>query len=62
MRSGRNSGDWLVRMISNYPKQCALVVGVLSVLSMFLRDHPAGDVIPPALFRCTFSTINQRQG
>ena len=49
MHSGRNSGYWLMSMLSRYPIQVLSGVVVVSLLSVSLRDHAANKtVVPPA--------------
>ena len=39
MHSGRNSGHWIVTMLTKYPVQCLVLVGVLATLSATIRNR-----------------------
>ena len=50
MHSGRNSGYWLVRIVSRYPVQVLSMVVVISLFSVSLRDRSADTTtFSPAL-------------
>ena len=59
MRSGRNSGNWIVGMLAKYPLRCVVVVGVLALLNIGVRDRSSQDGTPlPSITARSIITIN----
>ena len=46
MRSGRNSGYWIIKILKKYPLQCVVVIGVLALLNIGIRDRSGQDGTP----------------